>query len=195
MERVTSNEHSRNAAESLNHMLGQPPYQITNVVYERTQSEIPDDLTRHITQTVNQAPSIRQMQIAVDRHTDEITQHRDNCNVTPRRECETYTNLRTAYERANRDHRLAIRAQETALRAAFNVSDQLQRQESVAMLILEQAIADYSNTQLNRSLGRATQFEVDNAINSVFIAEQAIERILYQRWVHEFTLANPALLY
>jgi len=180
--------------EGLNHILGQPPYQLTVVEFERTQPELPEDLTHHISQTVRQAPSIRQMQINTDRYDDEVTIHMDRCNYAPRRDCEAYIVLREAYERVALDQRLAERAMEAALRTAYNELLQLQIQEEAARLALTHAIEDYEIARINHNFGRVTRFDIEIALNAVFIEAQAIERILYRQWLLEFILTNPVLL-
>ena len=186
-----------NGLSTLNHLLGQPVYQQTYVELERELPEIPGNLTNHIESTVLQAPSIRQMRFDIYRRREDMAQHRAvyrYLGVSPRRNCETCQALQSAYDIAVLQQTTAIRAMDTALRAAYNNLEQLQNQESAARLALGQAEEALQIAQTNFELGRVTQFEIDSALFSIFSAQQAIERILNQQWVMMLVLENPALL-
>ena len=182
---------------SLNHLLGQPVYQQTYVEFERQLPDIPANLTSYIDALIRQAPSIRQMRFDIYRRREELTRHRDfyrEREISPRRDCETCLALRNAYDLILLENDVALRAMGTALRAAFSSLEQLQNQESVARLNLSQAEEALQTAQTNFELGIVTQFEIDQAMFSIFSARQAIERILNLQWGLALSLANPVLL-
>jgi len=183
-----------NSQASLNLLLGQSPYQLTIVEYEITQSEAPVNLTRHITQTVAQAPAIRQTQINTERQRDAYNIHKERCHISPWRDCDSCVELHEAYARARLDQSLATRTMETALRMAHNRMSQLRTQEQAGSLELLQAVEGLETAEINLELGRGIPFEITQARHEVLDAELNVKRFLYRQWVLDFTLANPVLL-
>ena len=182
---------SRNQ-NTLNHLLNQPPYQQTYVEFELELPEIPTNLSAHITNLAPKAPTILQLQMDIDRARYHYNRHRRICHIRPRRDCDEHVARGEAYARANLESDIAIRAIETALRAAYRNLEQLQDQAAPASLYQLQENLDIARVNLRQ--GRVTQFEVDNARFELSIAELEVEKILYQQWVLAFLLENPVLL-
>jgi len=183
-----------NSQANLNLLLGQPVYQQTVVYFERVLSNPPENLTQHITRSVSQSPTIRQMQINTTRQRIALNAHNERCNITPWHDCDTHVQLREAYDRARRNQSLETRRIETALRIAHSNAEQLRNQEHAIKLELYQAIENLEIAQLSLELGRSTQFEIVIAQNNTRIVELDVERVLYRQWVLQLTLDNPALL-
>ena len=183
-----------NARGNPNLLLGQPPYQWTYVEFERELPEIPEGLSRHIESIVPTTPTIRQLQININRRQSDRSRHRAECTHMSRRNCEQYIALREIYDRAHLDRDIAIRQMETALRTAYSNLEQLFNRQAAAQVNLDLAIGRLETAYTNLELGRVTQFDVTQAYFDVFSAELEIEMILNEQWVLGLLLAYPVLL-
>lgn len=183
-----------NSQASLNNLLGQSLHQQTIVHFERNIPIPPENLTRYMTQTVTQAPTIRQMQLNTDRQRVALNAHREQCTIFDWRDCDTHIELREAHDRARLNQDISTRTMETALRVAHSNMYQLLTQQESAQLELYQATQSLEAAKANLELGRGTQFEVTIAQHEIYNVELAIERILYRLWLLGFTLENPVLL-
>jgi len=176
-----------NARNSLNYLLGQPLSQYTIIKFDLDLPEIPEDLTEHISEILPTTPTIRRLQMYVDREHEAMRAYRGT-------ERDTRTALREAYESAVQRRDQAKRTMEAVLRRAYNDLANLQTQQEVQLLELYRTQQALEVAETSLRLGRITRHEVQQAQLAVFQAEQAIASILNQKWALAFRLENPSLL-
>jgi outer membrane protein TolC len=176
-----------NARNSLNLLLGQPLAQHTIIEFERELPEIPEDLDAHINEIIPQTPSIRLLQMDVDREYEAMRAYRGT-------DRETRAALREAYERATQRRNQSMLTMEAALRRAYNDLLNLQTQKESQLLQVYRAQQALETAETNLALGRVTRHEITQAQLAIFQAEQAIESTLNQKWTLAFRLQNPTLL-
>ena len=192
-----------NAQRHLNHLLGQPLSQHTIVEFERE--------LHHTTQTVAQTQAVRQLELNVisaryalrnfeEAREREIERNRD---ASRRDETErvridndrTRDALRENYNIAVAAHTQATQSMNAAILHGYNELERLQNRLEIQNIALSNAEIQLSTTQINLELGRATAFELEQAYFNVFMAEQAIETTINQKWLLAFTLENPVLFF
>jgi len=178
-----------NQRQALNLLLHQPLNREIEITFETGSSDLPEDLERYISAAVPQAPSIRQLQINIDRRRDERELYSATHGDDARQE--TLTALTGAHNRAVRERDNAVCAMEAAIRASYNGIIQLRAQKDAAVSELERAMHEWETAQRQFQLGRVTQFEVDNARFVILSRELALQNITYQLWLAEFSLFNP----
>ncbi|MCL2387458.1 MAG: hypothetical protein FWC89_07925 [Defluviitaleaceae bacterium] len=173
------------AMQNLNQMLGQPLSQLTKIESNRPIYEPPDDL--NITRKITQSPSIRQEQINVDRAREARANNTEDDE-------DIRTALREAYERAVMGHNQAITAMEASILRSLNELENLSVQRDSLLIELENAEQTLENTLVNLSLSRATQYDVEQALQSIRRIQQRIEANLNAKRTQSFLLENPSLL-
>jgi exonuclease VII small subunit len=204
-------------AQGLNSLLGLPFDSDVIVAFEPGEiPETPENLNQHIRRQIEQAPSIRQLQFAVDAalaNRRDYTGHDNDIIISAhnrRRALETIRDnesaneeileirnriaLQEAVERtiAERDH--AMRAMDSAIRQAYRELDALVAQLAARTADLEHAEASLIVANANFAAGRITAFDVSQAELAVATASRAIDGIHNQIWLLAFTLENPVLL-
>jgi len=202
----------RNSAQQfLNHLLGQPLSQNTIVSFQRELPEFPENRSRHVTRVVAETQAIQQIELNVlsaryalrsfnDMREGEI---RRNQNANRRGETDrtridndrTRDALRESYNMAVESRDQAIRAMEAAMLHGYNELERLINRLEIQNIALAAAQTHLTITQANLDLGRGTAHEIEQARFNVFLAAQAIETTLNQKWLLAFTLENPSLMF
>jgi len=198
------------AMSHLNNMLHQPLNQHTVIEFERDLPEIPDNITRHITQTATTTQIVRQLRLQVEtaryarRTFDENRERERRANQNAGRPGETETvrrnNDRTrdalleSYNLATTTLAQATQSLQAAMHNAYNELERLHTQKEIQTIALSTATTLLETALTNFELGRATAHEVEQARLNVFIAEQAMETTLNQKWLLAFLLEHPVLL-
>jgi len=173
------------AMRNLNHMLGVYLYQYTVIEFPQELLELPEDVD--IRAIITDTPSIRQLQINVDRA-------RDARNAYTGDDRDTITALREAYQRAVMERDQAIATMEISmLRVRSELENLIVTSESL-LIELENAYQTLENTLLNFELNRATQHEVEQAQLSIYRIRQRIDTNNNSKWTLSFQLENPSLL-
>jgi len=176
-----------NAQQNLNHLLGATLPQFTVIEFEREIIELPENLTMHIIGAITQSPTIRQLQLDVDRAREEQRAYTGF-------DRDTIRTLREAYERAVLGRDQAKGAMEAAMRRGFNDLDNLLIQNRSLGIELENASLALEAILLNFQLGRATQHDVAQVRLNIYRIEQRIEANQNSKWTQSFLLENPSLL-
>ena len=198
--------------QNLNLLIGQPFDQYTVIEFELYVPEMPEDLDSHIEELIEQSASIRQLRnqaLSARAERRAYTGNDRDINISA-------SDRRRAMEAAGRDERVmvirnrialqeaveradtaldqAVRSMEFALRQAYNELAALKIQLETAYRELALAKSTLNVSLASFSVGRITQFEVDQAELAVVRAKQSIESLYYQLWVLAFGLLNPELL-
>ncbi|MCL2406069.1 MAG: TolC family protein [Defluviitaleaceae bacterium] len=172
------------AMQSINHILGQPLHQLTQV-------EVTDDTTsydtRNIASIITSAPTIRQYQINVDRKHEERRAYEGDDRYV-------IAELRAAYERAALERDQAKTAMEVSIRRVLNEQQNLIQQHDSLLTELNDAYIAAKNTQTNLDLGRATLHDLEQAQLNILRARQRLNTNANSQWVQIFLLQNPSLL-
>ena len=209
--------------QNLNMLLGQPLTQNTVVEFNRTQPSVPSNQEQHIARLISQAPTIRQLEFAIEsakaerraytgndrdiRITDAERRRALNNPITgtSRNEQEIRNDeeirrtrnrmaLQEAVDRAITDRDLAVRAMNNAIRSAFIDLISLEAQVLTHDRDLEQAKATLNVAIANYNAGRVTRFDVEQAQLAVTTAEQNLYGIHNQMWILAFQIENPSML-
>ena len=198
--------------QNLNLLIGQPFDQYTVIEFELYVPEMPEDPDVHIEELIEQSPSIRQLFIQAQSARAErqaytgndldiiISESDRNMAMEAAGQSERIPIIRNrialqeAVERADAAHDQAVRTMEFALRQAFDELEALKSQLETAYWELELAESTLNVTLASLSVGRVTQFEVDQAELAVVRAKQGIESLYYQLWILALGLRNPELL-
>ena len=207
--------------QELNALLGLPLYQYTLVEHDMALPVFPEDLDLYIQAMVQEAPSIRNLQLEVysaldDRwvytgnHRDIVISARDRQRAwadtrttgetgtrEPTQEILRLRNrlaLQEAVERAIQERDQAKQILEANIRQGFtDLYNLFVRQETLETQ-LSQAEDALDTILIEYNLGRITRVDVERARLAIQRAEQDIELLSVQKWVQGFRLANPSLL-
>ena len=201
-----------NIVQSTNNLLGLPLTQNSEITFEIYTPEAPENLERHMENLINNAPSIRQLQIAIDSAIAErraysnhdrvfrITANDRRRAMGPAVNNEEIRSLRNrialqdAVDRAVLAHSQGMRTMEVNLRQAFRELESLSDRLDAQYAELEQARSSLDAAGASLEAGRVTQFEFEQAQLAVLIAKQGIGSIYNQKWLLAFALENPVLL-
>jgi len=198
--------------QSMNNLLGLPITQMTEVSFSIYEISVPDDLESHMERLIRNAPSIRQLQIAIDSAVAERNAYVGNnrniritesdrrramkpaVNNDQIRSLRNRINLQDAVDRANLAKIQGMRTMEVALRQAFREQNSLFSRLAAQHLNLDHAKSSLASARVSLETGRITQFELEQAQLAVLVAEHVIDSLYLQKWHLAFTLENPVLL-
>jgi outer membrane protein TolC len=175
-----------NLLQSLNLLLGQPASQNTVIQLEREIQTLPEDLNRHISEAVAQSVQVRQMQIEIERASDELQFFENQLRESRLHTFEPETNeernarisLQEAHARTISRRNQEILAMEADMRRAFNDLENLLSRKELQLLELENAQSNLEITIENLELGLSMPLDVTQAELAVLRAKQNIERTL-----------------
>jgi len=176
-----------NARNNLNYLLGQPLLQHTKIEFNRVLPEISEDLAAHINEIIPTTPTIRLIQMDVDREYAAMRAYRGSNR-------EKRDALRETYENAIQRRNQAKLTMEANLRRAYNELSNLINQKEAHLLELYRTKQTLEVAETNLGLGRITRHEVAQAQQAMSRAKQTIESTLNQMWTLAFRLDNPSLL-
>jgi outer membrane protein TolC len=197
------------ARHELNYLLNQPFSQHTHVTFSY---EIPSFADWNITAAIGQDPSIRLVQMELDRAMSErwvytgndrdirITENerRTGMNITGANTSNNQTNLRNrialqdAVERAVLGREQAIRTMEATLRRGFTDLEGLVAYEAALGIGLSQAQTILEMAIFNFDVGYTTRLDIYAAELLIYRIEQDIKMVINQKWILSFLLQNPS---
>lgn len=190
---------------NLNRLLGKTPTQNTVVVFEiGVRIEI-SDFEAHMYESIQNAPSIRQLEIVVERMAEQVRIEEARVGEIIRempwlerhqieRLSEELSTRRIAHERAKLVYEQAKASMETQLRQSWRSFENLRNQEASAVSALEAASSNLETVLAEHGLGRNTPLDIMRAEFSVLTARQRVETVMMQLWMLEFVFLNPVLL-